>query len=367
MQSLARLAQNYELTFYGSGTQALSSALALARRGRDSKRPLEVILPAYGCPDLVAASLYAGLEIRLVDVCPDAWGYDLAQLRAALCANTVAIVGVNMLGVGDQRTVLLSECAQHGVRLIQDSAQYLPDVAPSTWCGDSVVLSFGRGKPLNLLGGGALLSRTDPIATFDATWREQMTRRILTSRAAAIAFNLATHRRVYPVTARLPGLKIGGTRYSPLRGCYQMPEDFRFRIGSALSRFQLQENYSATPWMEALAEWQTMGLRLLSCDGDLKSDVQYLRLPLVAPSSKIRDIILARLNAAGLGASAMYEVPLNRIASVPEAIRRQGPFPGAESLAARLFTLPTHEGVTPRIITQTRREIRLAMRSVQSG
>lgn len=361
-QSLRRLAPGHVLTFFGSGTQALSAALALARRRRACDRPLEVILPSYGCPDLIAASVHAGLAVRLVDVRADAWGYDMTQLRSAFSADTLAVVGVNLLGVGDQRRALLRECERHHCQLIQDSAQYLPDVAAPDWCADSVVLSFGRGKPLNLLGGGALLSRADSITFSPGTDRQPISSRILASPLAAAAFNVATHRSVYPFASLLPGLKIGGTHYSPLRACYELPEGFRHRVASALSLYQRQENYSAAPWQEALAEWQNLGIRLLSCDDGLKSDAQYLRLPLLAPSPRVRDKILGRLSATGLGASAMYQIPLNRIAGVPEVIRHQGPFPGAESLAATLFTLPTHEGVTPSIIALTRREIRLAMR-----
>src|SRR6185437_3404662 len=88
----------------------------------------------------------------------------------------------------------------------------------------------------------------------------------------------------------------------------------------------------------------------------------YLRMPLLAATPRIRERILDRLRAAGLGASAMYQVPLNRIADVPEGVRHQGPFPGAEALAARIFTLPTHDGVTPSVVDQTCREIRFAVR-----
>jgi dTDP-4-amino-4,6-dideoxygalactose transaminase len=366
--SLERLAHGYELTFYGSGTQALSRALQLARRDRkDAPRPLEVILPAYGCPDLVAAGIHAGLGIRLVDVCPDSWGYDIGQLRSAFTADTVAVVGVNLLGTGDQRLLLRDLSDAHRCRMIQDSAQYLPDVTDPDWCGDAVILSFGRGKPLNLLHGGALLSRSGAVETHSDSEHESLRSRLLSSPIAAIAFNIATHPGVYPLTSLMPGLKIGGTRYSPLRGCNRLSEDFRRRAARAFSQYRAQENYSAGPWREPLAVWNMRGISLLSCAGDPKADVQYLRLPLLAPSQRIRDSIIARLSAAGLGASSMYGVPLNRVVGIPDAVRRQGPFPGAEALAGRLFTLPTHDSITPAIVERTDQEIRAAVQFARSA
>lgn len=364
MRSLERLAQGYQLTFYGSGTQALSHALTLARGDRARQSPPEVILPAYGCPDLLAASLHAGLQVRLVDVYPDVWGYDVKRLQSTLTADTAAVLAVNLLGVGDQHDLLRDISKGHRCSLIQDSAQYLPDLDAPSWCGDAVILSFGRGKPLNLLQGGALLSRDRAVAPSSDPdpEPEPMRVRILSWSLAALAFNAATHPRIYPVTSRLPGFKIGETRYTPLVSCHELPDKFRLRVASAFAQYHRQQNYSVAPWKERLAEWEAMGIRVLSCDGSAKCDAQYLRMPLLAPTPRIRERILIRLNAAGLGASAMYQVPLNRIADVPESIRHQGPFPGAEALAARILTLPTHDSVTPSIVDQTCREMRRAMR-----
>jgi hypothetical protein len=48
------------------------------------------------------------------------------------------------------------------------------------------------------------------------------------------------------------------------------------------------------------------------------------------------------LSRAGLGASRFYATALPGVAEIPEAVKRQGPFPNASALADRLFTLPTH-------------------------
>ena len=165
----------------GSGTQALAMALTDARMHLSAEAP-EVILPAYGCPDLVTASVYAGLRPRLVDTAPSGqWGYDLGALKKVLAGegrsgqrgadNCAAIVAVNLLGTGDQAVELAQIATETGIALIQDSAQHLPRHLPAQWLGDYVVLSFGRGKPLNLLGGGALLhhpDRADDIASQEA-------------------------------------------------------------------------------------------------------------------------------------------------------------------------------------------------------
>jgi dTDP-4-amino-4,6-dideoxygalactose transaminase len=63
----------------------------------------------------------------------------------------------------------------------------------------------------------------------------------------------------------------------------------------------------------------------------------YLRLPVVFRDSAARDEAYEMLTAAGLGAGLMYPRPL-----AEHFPTLGGPFPGADALAARLLTLPTH-------------------------
>src|SRR4051812_42311939 len=94
--------------FFASGTQALAAALndsAWEFTERTNARP-EAIIPAYGCPDLVTACMAAGVFPRMVEVEGDEWGYNLASLQASIGDRTIAIVAVNLLGLGDQASQL---------------------------------------------------------------------------------------------------------------------------------------------------------------------------------------------------------------------------------------------------------------------
>lgn len=363
MKCLESLGGQYHVAFYGSGTQALALAVASAKDRFGERGSIEVVLPAYGCPALVSACAYAGVGVRLVDVHSDAWGYDIQHLNEALTPKTAAIVAVNLLGVGDQAALLRSVIKEPRCRLVQDSAQYLPDIATPNWCGDSVVLSFGRGKPLNLLHGGALLTRESWTLAAHADARERIRSWALSSGPAAVAFNIATSPKLYAITSRLSTLGIGETRYMPLRSCHQLSDSFRGRVASALSSFQGRENYSATRWRPILAEWEAMGIKVLSCAGEPEHGTQFLRLALLAPSERDRNRIVGKLTARGLGASAMYRVPLNRIANVPDSVARQGPFPGAEAFAGRVFTIPNYEYISNSIVERIDGEIRAATRT----
>ena len=349
----------------GSGTQALAMAL-LDARSRSSAAVPEVILPAYGCPDLVAASLYAGVFPRLVDTAPGEWGYDAARLREALSANTVALVGVNLLGTGDQATELHAIATAHGVPLIQDSAQHLPQDLSVPWLGDYVVLSFGRGKPLNLLGGGALLyprERAGALASLQtrpvAGSREWPPVRRLES----LAFNIATHPRVYGVARRLLGASLGRTQYKPLAALESVSPGKVIELESALALYRERPGYDAGIWAAACGTWLQGGVAPLTCTSGATPGGLRLRMALLARDRRMRDEIVAVLESRGLGATALYGQSMERLDDVPADVANQGPFPNSADLAERLFTLPTHSAVTPRDVRLTQESVRAVLAS----
>jgi hypothetical protein len=293
--------------------------------------------------------LYAGVYPRLVDTASGQWGYSLPALQAALSPDTVAIVAVNLLGLGDQASDLLPLAHASGSLLIQDSAQYLPAKPSSHWCGDYAVLSFGRGKPLNLLRGGALgvpsdgppLQGTATLGGFSQHRKEAF----LGSRAAGALFNLMTLPSIYGIVARLPGLGLGETTYAPLPQVTALPESAWRQVGPACELYARRPD---SPWSVLAEEWERVGVRPLA----RPNTPDLLRLPLLAAGRSQRDALVAACNAQGLGASVMYGVSLERVANIPSEVSAQGPFPNASELADRLFTLPTHRFVTEATVTR---------------
>jgi hypothetical protein len=342
--SMERFFAERRITLYASGTAALARAIAECAVKTSVSAP-EVILPAYGCPDLVAACVNASVFPRLVDVAPNGWSYDALGLEATVSSNTVAIVTVNLLGLGDSAADLRRFCQTKRVSLIQDSAQYLPRTSIE-WPGDYVVLSFGRGKPMNLLHGGALIAPegsgdAHPFQSAHYSARD----RFLASRAAAMAFNVLTRPHAYWLVSALPGTGLGEVVYSPLVNEAPLPERAWERVGAAFDLYRARQSYGRAIWAPAIEEWSTLGIMELSCPGSPPQN-EPLRLALLAPDRAARDILVDNLNRHHLGASRFYGADLTQIAGIPEFVRRQGPFPHSSALADRLFTLPTHDLVT---------------------
>jgi DegT/DnrJ/EryC1/StrS aminotransferase family len=350
--SMERFFGNRKITLNVSGTAALAQAMADCRR-RSSVVTPEIIIPAYGCPDLVAACVHARIYPRLADVSPDRWSYDLGSLQSSLSPNTVAVVAVNLLGLGDGSGELIRLCKDRNIPLIQDSAQYLPRESID-WPGEYIVLSFGRGKPLNLLHGGALISPSGEGSPLCVPPAHYTTRgRLLSSRAAAIAFNTLTLPAIYGTFSALPGTGLGEVLYKPLGDAALLPEHAWRRIATAFELYRQKPSYRGDIWAAAIEEWSDLGVVALAAPG-VPLPAEPLRLALLAPDRAVRDVLVDNLNRAGLGASRFYGTDLTGVAGIPEAVKRQGTFPNASALAGRLFTLPTHTLVKGDTVRRTR-------------
>ena len=359
--AMERFFGNRPITLYASGTAALAQAIARCAAKSSASAP-EVIIPAYGCPDLVAACLHAAVYPRLVDVASSHWAYDLEALQASLSPNTVALVAVNLLGLGDGAGELIHVCRERRIPLIQDSAQFLPR-EPIDWPGDYVVLSFGRGKPLNLLHGGALIGPGEDSHTLSVRPAHYIGKEhLLASRAAAVAFNFLTRPKVYGIFSALPGTGLGKVTYQPLTRAALLPDKAWKQMGTAFELYRKKPSYRRDIWTAAIEEWSGFGITALASPGS-PLPAEPLRLALLAPDRDARDSLVAHLNRAGLGASRFYGEELSRVASIPDIVAKQGSFANASLLADRLFTLPTHSFVTANVVDTARDTVRTWHRS----
>src|SRR5690606_25588815 len=130
----------YEAIFLDSGTSALSGAIKLAIDARKPAGTPEVLIPAYGCPDLISAIVAQGATPVLVDFIQNRPWMDLEKVEEAISANTVGIVAVNFLGIPERLPQLSAIAKHHSVHLIDDSAQCFPPVLTQETFADCIVL-----------------------------------------------------------------------------------------------------------------------------------------------------------------------------------------------------------------------------------
>jgi dTDP-4-amino-4,6-dideoxygalactose transaminase len=307
----------------------------------------EIILPAYGCPDLVSAVEHAGARPVLVDMEPERPWMDLEQVASRISAATAAIVAVSLFGIPERMGPLRKLAERHSIVLIEDSAQAFPVAGEHDfWSGDLVVLSFGRGKPVSLLGGGAVLYRkSGPGLRLPEPPAGRSGR--LHLRAKAALYNLLSAPRYYWILRGLPFLHLGETRYVPLPEISAMASATRDLLGENIVVYQMDNRDIRARLAAMLATLADAGTGFVNLPVACQTPARrrLLRYPLLVDRA-CRDTCLERLQQRGLGASSMYPSVLPDIRGLEQPLAGQGDFPVAEDFASRILTLPTHRRVT---------------------
>jgi dTDP-4-amino-4,6-dideoxygalactose transaminase len=327
-----------------SGTSALALALCDAKERFAHVKNPRAIIPGYCCPDLVAACVYAGVEPVAIDINANDPSYDFEQLRAHLDSSVIAIVAVNFLGLAERLTELRQLISDSGLQtlLIEDNAQWFPAAKEEAiFSGDYVVFSFGRGKPLSLLGGGLLLS-ADPL---DSSVVRKIAPPAPVSALLPIkirAYNYLLNPALYLLLNRNPLLSLGKTEYHPLDDIRFM-DDFRMDLLSEnFNAYQLRPSEAADAFHSRLS---ACGLqKLVALDSPRAR--RMLRYPLLCAQETQRDTLLEKLNKAGLGATAMYATDIDKVSGVEGLVTLPVDLTNAGHFARRLVTLPVHAGVT---------------------
>ena len=336
------------VVFTESGTAALAVAVGIACRLRSIDGQPTVLIPAYGCPDLISAAAFNGCQVKLVDLRPDSFRMSVANARDQADPQTVALIGAHLLGLREDVEALHALCRELGITFIEDAAQSPPAllVGDPGWM---VVHSFGRGKPVSLLGGGALCLPPALHHRLPALEEPGFSSGV-TALGKAAAYDLLRWPPAFGLAARL--VEVGATRFQPLARIRRM-DDVRRRALARNVQIQGQSlgtNTRAFCSYFDLCRHSRGRLRPLLGERDRTP-----RFPLLCATPALRNRLIDTLEQAGLGASSMYQVPLTRVSGVPaEALHPDSRkrHPRAEDFAARLLTLPVHSRVKARHVSQ---------------
>jgi len=316
-----------------SGTTALTLAMrwCLASTGR-----AKVGLPAFCCYDLVTALHGAGAEVVFYDLDPATLGPDWDSLARALAERPAAVVVAHLYGLPVDMPRVMEMTEVTGVTVIEDAAQgsgATLNRRPLGSFGELAVLSFGRGKGVTGGHGGALLVNAGWRGGSDDTGLlpgARGTGEIIPLKAQWILARPS----LYRIPASLPFLRLGDTVYrspGPLA---------RISAASAAvverSWHQRGEEISAR---QQNADW-LLGQGIDGVITPIAGAVSgWLRLPVMARSD-------AQVAEQSLGAWRSYPVPLPALPQLHRASRPASDFQGAQALAERLWTLPTHSMVS---------------------
>jgi dTDP-4-amino-4,6-dideoxygalactose transaminase len=342
-----RLKTRYEsqdAVLLDSGTTALSIALEACCAGRPGGG---VAIPAYSCYDIVTAVNAAGVDVHLYDIDPRTLSPDLPSVEQGLRRGARSMLIAHLFGMPVDLGPVRALCNRYDAILIEDAAQGMGasyDGRPLGSHGDLAVLSFGRGKGTTGGGGGALLIRAGEMAERVSSI---LRRRVADGRTgwktlalAAIQWSIGRP-SLYGIPAALPFVRLGETIYRdswPARGIASAS------VGILAVAADLAEKEVAT--RVANAERLRAGLRKRT-DVTLIEPLphgapSYLRSPVIL---RVGDLLGRTLRRQGIARG--YPKPLHSLSQLASRwLNRDAVLVGAEQLADRLYTLPTHSYVT---------------------
>lgn len=335
--------------YYGSGAMALASVLktVLALKGPNG---WEVLLPAYSCPELISAILFAGGAPILVDMEKDRPWLSLEDLDHKITPNTAAIIAVDLFGIPERIKQIRNVIGIRDITLIEDSAQYMPrNPGPDSWSGDYVVLSFGRGKPVSLLGGGAILTRVGVLLRGSKGQNEEVKSATLIQRFRARLkchlYNVLIKPSFYWIPASLPFLNLGTTRFTNLVSIDPIDPGHICLLSTNLRQYSSVMSNKAQELHDLMKEINLGGVVDLAdiTSVDLNN---LLRYPILIQNPDVRKELLNRANKLGLGVTTLYGTNLTGVEGIGHEISSQKDLPNSAAFAAELLTLPVHSAMS---------------------
>lgn len=342
-----------DVVLVDSGTSALVLAIrAVAPLGAT------VAFPGYGCIDLTAAALRAGVRVRLYDVDPNTLSPDLDSVRAVLSRGVAAIVVAHLYGYPADVVGVQEIAAAHGVPVIEDAAQGGGGALAGIRLGgiaDVALVSFGRGKGIAAGAGGALLQRagrrTEEGSAIPASLGAP--RRGAREVAALSAQWLLARPSIYRIPLSVPSLKLGETVFHPAGEPCAMTSASISMLPSALRLEQAETRTriaNAHALLERSGHWRAFDPVQPIAGGR----PGYLRLAVLARTPGIGGRV-------ELGAVRGYPLTLDEHVQLrPILAPGERAAAGARRLRDTLFTLPTHSRVNSRDLARLSAFIRSA-------
>jgi dTDP-4-amino-4,6-dideoxygalactose transaminase len=335
---------------FQSGTAALSAAVsACVKLKRTPTSKPEIIVPAYACPDLISAILFAGVTPIPCDLAENSPVLSVEHIRGRITADTVAIISINFLGLPGNLAELKSICANQKLFLIYDCAQWFPLAKEYRWPGDFNIISFGRGKPVNLLHGGAVIpANPDAKKVLPVLPPEKRNSLFnLLQMCKVRLYNFLIQPIVYRFVSQLPGLNIGLTLYKPLATVSSMNSFYSELIEHNVNRFRSQNN--ALQYLHQRMSMLSHPLLTNLVSEELDTDPGYLlRYPILIKNTAIRDRFYEQTR--NYGTSLLYQRPLNQIIGLENILDKETPYTNASHFADHLVTLPCHEDIDESVV-----------------
>lgn len=308
----------------------------------------KVIMPAYTCPAVARVAIDLELKPVYVDLSLKTMDYAPGELSKALNEECLAVFIVHPFGIPLQVQETMALAQTVGAVVIEDVAQSFGAKWSDQFAGkrgEFGLFSLGPGKPMSTGGGGFVIANTpEGISTLSRGGQVLSQPGALGSLKAwarQSAFQLAFHPRGWWAATRIGLHRVGSHEASwgyQLSGLTPSQAAVGRRLLPRLGAINTQRQQKAEALQAAIANSSSLNTVKI----EQEAQPIFLRFPIIAESDQQREALYEQFWANGIGAGRLYEKTLPTIFRT----ETKWSFPGAEAIAKRLLTLPTHHYVT---------------------
>ena len=299
---------------FGIGVASGTDALLLPLKALDLRPGDEVITSPFTFFASAGTIHNAGGRPVFVDIEPDTFNLDIAQVEAAITPRTRAVMPVHLFGQMVAMERLLPVAERHGLAVIEDACQSIGARrrAADTWraageLGTATAFSFFPTKNLGGWGDGGM------VVTSDQRLAERV-RRLRAHGGAKTYYHdeVGTNSRLDAIQAAV-----------------------------LLAKLPSLASWSAA--RRAHAAWYSAALAGVDAVGAPATDPanEHIFHQYVITADR-RDALQAHLKAAGVGTAVYYPLPLHRQRCFASLGYQEGALPVAEAAARRVLALPIY-------------------------
>ena len=339
---------------FALGVSSARAALYLVLRALHWLEPERnvVAMPAYTCFSVAAAVARAGLRIYPLEMIPASLDFDYRQMAQLPSEQLLCIISANLFGLVNDVYRMSRIAHSKGAFVVDDAAQSLGsfrDGRASGTAADVGIFSLGRGKPLPIGEGGIIVTDSPTLA--NALQRETQAlpsyspARELEIFLKNVLGSVFLSPRLYSIPNSMKFLKLGVTEFNPafpVRRMSKIAEALFLRTARSLPDLVRSRTVTANDLLTAVRQVS----RFSTPTSSVSCRPGFVRFPLLAYEQAQRDQAVRDLWRAGIGATPFYPSAICDIAGI-DAHMAVADFhrPGAEDIARRLLTLPTHSFV----------------------
>jgi dTDP-4-amino-4,6-dideoxygalactose transaminase len=273
---------------------------------------------------------------------------DFNSLRKATSEKTLAIIFQHLFGLPTSGYEFKKIAKETGVDVIEDAAQALGgsiDGHRLGTIGDFGFYSFGRGKPLPIGGGGALIGKKNDILP---ELELKLSNKGYVSLLSTALTQVMSKRSIYWIPEMLP-LGLGETIFDTSFDALAMQSGIQNLAENSmetLDDLNAHRRDIANIYQEAFDDEYVIPIP----EG---GSAVYTRFPLMAKPGQIAGELKK------LGVRRMYPKAIADEETIrPYLSNDPVATPGASEIASNLITLPTHTGITKTLAKEIAKKVK---------